>query len=388
MHIVLTANSTWNILNFRRSLVKAMQEDGHEITILAPPDASVNDVKALGCRFVPLKMDIKGLSPVSDLVLLATLKLKLRKLSPCAILSFTIKNNIFGALAARSLGILFIPNVTGLGTAFLSSGIVRRIAVWLYQKSFRKLPVVFFQNPDDRDLFVSLGITKMEQCRLLPGSGIDLSEFSSAPPLSSGRIRFLMISRLLRDKGVIEYFEAAQQIKEAHPNVDFQLLGPLTAENRTAISVKTLKQWEKTGAIEYLGESNDVRSEIAAADCVVLPSYREGAPRTLIEAAAMSRPLIATDVPGCRAVLEDGRTGFLCAPRDAKSLAAACEKILSLTPVERANMGLLGREKMEKEYDHVWVIDAYRKALRQFGEFGRDMDPAVSSTKYSPTDAS
>lgn len=364
MHILMTVNAAWNIWNFRRPLVEALTADGHRITVLAPPDDSVADLEQIGCRFRPLEMSVKGLNPVEDLKLQRRLKRIFREEQPDAILSFTIKNNIFGARAARAAGVPFVPNVTGLGTAFLSGGLLQTIAERLYRRAFGKLPVVFFQNEDDRDLFLDRKLARADQARLLPGSGIDLLRFArvempsaNAPPV------FLMIARLLRDKGVIEFVEAAQRIKARHPKARFQLLGATDSENRTAIDTATVEGWVAEGVVEYLGTTNDVRPAIAAASCVVLPSYREGAPRTLIEAAAMARPLIATDVPGCRAVVDPGVSGFLCEVRNADSLAIAMEQFLALSPDARAAMGQAGRAKMEREFDQALVVAAYREAL-------------------------
>ena len=281
-------------------------------------------------------------------------------------LSFTIKNNLYGATAARSLGIPFLPNVTGLGTAFLSVGLLRRAAETLYRLAFARLPVIFFQNEDDRDLFVSQRLVRSDQAMLLPGSGIDLDRFAAAAyPREDDDIRFLMISRLLRDKGVVEYVEAARAVRGAFPNARFQLLGAAGYDNRTAIDAATAARWHEEGAIEYLGTSDDVRPLIAAAHCVVLPSYREGAPRTLIEAAAMARPLIATDVPGCRAVIDNGISGYLCKVRDSGDLAAAMRRFLAHPHGERAAMGMAGRGKMERDYAVGIVIDRYRQAIRK-----------------------
>lgn len=365
MNVVICVNAAWNIWNFRQPLIKALLEDGHNITILAPKDESVPKLEALGCRVQHLKMSVKGLNPLQDAKLLLRLNRVFRTLKPDVILSFTIKNNIFGALAAKRLGIPFVPNVTGLGTAFLSGGALERIAVALYKNAFRALPVVFFQNDDDRALFKERGIVTENQARRLPGSGIDLERFVTAPypPLNSKPV-FLMIARLLKDKGVIEYVDAARHLVSRYPDTRFQILGAADTENRTAIDRETVKGWEQEGVIEYLGTVDDVRPIIVTAHCVVLPSYREGAPRTLIEAAAMARPVIATNVPGCRAVVDDGKTGFLCRVRCSQSLASACEKILELSLQERLKMGLAGRAKMEKEYDHRLVVEAYRSVLR------------------------
>lgn len=364
MNILVSVNAAWNVWNFRRPVVAALLRDGHRVTVLAPPDSAVPDLEAMGCAFFPLDMSVKSLNPLEDFRLVRRFKRIFAQLRPDVILSYTIKNNIFGALAARDLGIPFVPNVSGLGTAFLSGSLVERVAVGLYKRAFRTLPVVFFQNPDDRDLFLARGLVQRKQAHLLPGSGIDLDRFALAPYRDSeGATTFLMIARLLRDKGVLEYVEAARAVRAKYPHARFQILGAADSENRTAIDLQTVISWEVEGAIEYLGTTHDVRGMIDAAHCVVLPSYREGAPRTLIEAAAMGRPLIATDVPGCRSVVEDGQTGFLCEVRSAASLADACKRLLALSHEMRRDMGKAGRRKMEQEYDQALVVEAYKNAI-------------------------
>lgn len=357
-------NAAWNIWNFRRPLVDALLADGHRVTVLAPIDDAMPKLEALGCTCLHLEMDVKGLNPLTDLKLLLRLRRHFRALQPDVVLSFTIKNNLFGALAAESLRIAFIPNVTGLGTAFLSGGLMERVAIRLYKTSFRNLQTVFFQNDDDKNLFLECGIVTCSQAKCLPGSGIDLERFAVRPYPNEGAAPvFLMIARLLRDKGVLEYVDAARRIKAKNLTARFQLLGAAGSENRTSIDRETVRAWEQDGLVEYLGTVEDVRPNIAAANCVVLPSYREGAPRTLIEAAAMARPIITTDVPGCRTVVNDGINGFLCDARSGDSLADACERFMSLTRGARVEMGQLGRAKMEREFSQSRVVDAYRTAL-------------------------
>ena len=366
MKVLLTANAAWNIWNFRRPLVEALADDGHELAVLAPPDDSVPDLQRAGCRFLPLRLDVKGLNLLNDFGLVLRYRRHFHGLRPDAVLGYTIKSNVYGAIAARRAGVPFVPNVTGLGTAFLSGASLRRVAVGLYRTSFRGLPVVFFQNADDRDLFIGHRIVREGQAQVLPGSGIDLARFpATAPAANGGPPVFLMIARLLRDKGVVEFVDAARQINAGGQVARFRLLGPLGAENRTAIDPKTVAGWQAEGVVEYLGQTDDVRPQIAAATCVVLPSYREGAPRTLIEAAAMSRPVITTDVPGCRAVVEDGVTGFRCAVRDSASLARAMGRFLDLDQLARVRMGEAGRQKMEREFDQKLVVAAYRAALER-----------------------
>lgn len=367
MRLLLTANTAWNILHFRRGLVQALREDGHQVTVLAPQDGTEHELQEMGCRFRTLTMNSKGLNPLEDMRLVGRFRRFMAGMQPDAALSFTIKNNIYGALAAKRQGIPFIPNVTGLGTAFLSGGPLQTVAEQLYTRAFRQLPVVFFQNRDDRSLFLDRGLVTPSQARLLPGSGIDLDHFRAAepPPPRGSAPCFLMIGRLLRDKGVFEYVEAARQVKQRWPEARFRLLGAVGAANRTAIDRETVEAWHREGIVEYLGTADDVRPLIAEADCVVLPSYREGAPRTLIEAAAMARPVIATDVPGCRAVVDDKVTGLLCAPRSAECLSQALLEFLDLPAARRVAMGQAGRRKMEQEFDQDLVIEAYRSALTQ-----------------------
>jgi glycosyltransferase involved in cell wall biosynthesis len=364
MHILMTVNAAWNILNFRRPLVEAMAADGHRITVLAPPDDAVPELERLGCRVRPLEMSVKGLNPLDDLKLQRRFGRIFRQELPDAVLSYTIKNNIFGARAAKPADVPFIPNVTGLGTAFLSGKLLQTVTEQLYRRSVAALPVVFFQNEDDRDLFLDRRLVKEQQARLLPGSGIDLEHFAPAVmPAPEEPPAFLMIARLLRDKGVVEFVDAARRVKARHPQARFQLLGAVGSENRSAIGRETLDAWVAEAVVDYLGTTNDVRPAISAASCVVLPSYREGAPRTLIEAAAMTRPLIATDVPGCRAVVDRDVSGYLCDVKSAESLADAMERFLGLSPEAQRAMGVAGRRKMEREFDQRLVVDAYREAL-------------------------
>ena len=360
MRVLLTVNLTWNILNFRMGIVRALLTAGHEVVVLAPGDGA--GLAAEGIRHIPLEMDAKGLNPLSGLAMVAEMTRHFRTERPDVILSWTIKNNIFGAMAAHRVGVPFIPNVSGLGTAFLSGGALQFVAQTLYRRAFHHLDTVFFQNAEDRELFIARRLVTPAQAQLLPGSGIDLTRFSPAPA-PNGPPAFLMIARLLRDKGVVEYAQAARIVRTSHPEAQFKLLGALDADNRSAIPEALLRDWQAEGIIDYLGTASDVRPAIATAHCVVLPSYREGAPRTLIEAAAMARPVIATDVPGCRAVVDSGKTGLLCAARSGDALADACLRFLDIPPAARHAMGQAGRARMEREYDEALVIRAYQTAI-------------------------
>jgi glycosyltransferase involved in cell wall biosynthesis len=324
------------------------------VTALAPADDHSPRLEALGARHLPLAMDNKGTAIGPDALLIARFLATFRRERPDVIFGYTIKNNIYGAIAARALGIPFVPNVTGLGTAFLHEGIVNAVVRRLYRLAFARVPVVFFQNADDRELFVAGRLVSGDRTAVLPGSGIDLRAFAPAPPRRGAGVRFLLIARMLRDKGIGEFVEAARMLRSEHPDAEFVLIGPAGAENRTAIDQATIDGWVAEGVVTHLGAVEDVRPHIADADCVVLPSYREGTPRTLLEAAAMARPVVATDVPGCRQVVDDGETGLLCAVRDAESLAEAMRRMIDLGAEARAAMGAAGRGRWSATTTRRW----------------------------------
>lgn len=366
MHVMVCANSCWTIWNFRRAVIEALIDDGHKVTVVAPADDTSYRLTQMGCHTINIKMDAKGINPIYEFSNLLEIRKIIKSEKADAILSYTIKSNIYCAIVASQIGLPSLPNITGLGTAFLSGKMMSRFAEILFKYSFRNSPYVFMQNPDDVMYFVSKGIFDPARVITLPGSGIDLGFFKPAPmPSDSTTTRILMISRVIRQKGVLEFVGAARLIKKLKPDVQFQILGDLAVQNRSAIPKSVLDGWIDEGIIEYLGTSVDVRPHIARADCVVLPSYREGAPRALIEAAAMARPVITTDVPGCRSVVEDGVSGFLCAARSVESLADATLRFLVLSRESRSQMGLAGRKKMEREFDQSRVIDAYRRALAE-----------------------
>lgn len=365
MSVVMTANSAWNIWNFRRPIVSALISSGYTVTILAPPDEYVKNLESMGCRFMPLVLNAKSLNPLRELALCICIWKCLKEIKPRVVLSYTIKNNIFGALAARLLGIPILPNVSGLGTAFLSGGILRIVAKTLYKVAFTNNTVVFFQNNEDRKLFIDLKLVNPIHARILPGSGIDLEQFAYCPlPSDGGSINFLMVARLLRDKGVFEYVEAAKYIRQHNPNVRFQLLGPADSLNRNSISRQVVERWASEGVIDYLGAQQDVRPFISNVHCVVLPTfYPEGTPRSLLEAAAMGRPVITTDTAGCRTVVNEAVSGFLCEPRNVGSLVSALKQFLTLDDVERRKMGKQGRQRMENIFDQRIVVEQYMRAI-------------------------
>lgn len=363
--VAIAANSAWNIRHFRLGLIRTIEKEGYAPVVLSPSsDAPEPKPPTEEFKWLDVPVDRAGLNPWRDLRLFLAYRRLLRRVQAEIFLGFTIKPNIYGCLAARSLGIPAIANISGLGTAFMRPGPLNRLVRMMYRVALARGCVVFFQNPDDLDLFVADRLVRKEQARLLPGSGIDLDHFEPVP-LARGSVKFLLIARLLGDKGVREFAEAARLLRPEFPNARFQLLGGLDPGNRTSIGGDELQDWIDSGLVEHLGEAPDVRSYIADATAIVLPSYREGLPRTLLEGAAMARPLIATDVPGCREVVEEGANGFLSRARDAQSLAAVVRKFLKLSWEERDEMGRASRRKVEMRFSQDIVNSAYLDAIRR-----------------------
>lgn len=365
MRIVLTGNTCFKIANFRRGLISALLARGHEVLVLAPTDDYREKLETMGCRVHDLPMDRNGTSPIAEAALLRRIFSFLRRERPDIVLSYTIKNNIYAGLVCRRLAIPFVPNVTGLGPAFNGRGMLNQTVRTLYRVAFARAEAVFFQNPDDRAVFLSAKLVGPTKAQLVPGSGVDLDHFSAHPlPPESKSVTFLLVARLLWDKGVGLFVEAARALHQTQPQVRFQLLGPPDPSSRSGISKEQIDAWEREGVIEYLGQTQDVRSVLHAADCIVLPSwYREGTPRILLEAAATGRPVITTDMPGCRDAVTDGVTGFICQPRDREALISAMYRFISLPHSERTAMGHAARVRAENEFDERYVIDAYLSLL-------------------------
>ncbi|MEO7814683.1 MAG: glycosyltransferase family 4 protein [Sphingomicrobium sp.] len=363
--ILLSSNSAWNLANFRKPIIEALVAAGVEVVAVAPADGHEQALIGMGASFRPIAMSGTGTSPFEDARLLLDYLSLIRAERPASYLGFTAKPNIYGSLAARMLGVPVVATISGLGSAFLKGGLIGGILMRLYRVALGTARTVMFQNPTDRALFISARIVRPDQARLVAGSGVDLLHFAPAPPSDDRHFTFLLIARLLLDKGISEFVKAAKIVRARHPNARFQLLGAGGGDNPSAVPEADLTRWRGEQIVELLGASEDVRPFIAAAHCVVLPSYREGLPRSLLEGAAMARPLIASDVPGCREVIDDGLTGLLCDVRSAGSLAAAMQQMIDMTAADRAAMGRAGRRKIEAEYDQRLVVEAYLAELER-----------------------
>ena len=364
--VVITNNSSKYIYRFKKNLIKALNGDGYSVFIVAPYDEYSPRLSELGVKYESIEMETNGLNPFKDLIYMWNLAKIYKKINPFANLLFTIKPNIYGTLVSRFFGIKTISNITGLGSNFLIKGLVQYLIKVLYKLAFQFSSKVLFQNDEDKDLFLNQKLVKEQKVELIPGSGVDLNYFKPDIKKENENFTFLMIGRVMKDKGVLEYIEASKLILKQYDNVKFCLLGECDSDSHSSISYETICEWQSSGVIEYLGEVEDVRQHISSSDVIVLPSYREGMPRVLLEASAMEKPIIGSDVPGCRHIVRDEYNGYLCKVKDTTSLFQKMEKMISLSPKKRNQMGKNGRLVVEKNFDEKIVIQAYLKNLKEF----------------------
>ncbi len=347
-------------------LVQALLNEGHTVTAIAPKDEYTQFLVEAGCSFEEITMDSRGANAIKDLGLIFELFGIYRKIKPDVILQYTIKPNIYGTLAASLLNIPTVNNVCGLGTAFLNKGIVSRIAIGMYKLAFRFPKLIYFQNNDDKVFFEENNIIKNNATQVLPGSGINLNHFKPSEETKNKKFTFLLISRLIHDKGIIEYIDAIKYLKEKGVNANFQILGNKDFEHRRGISEDIINSWIDSNVVEYLGSTDDVRPFINNADCVVLPSYREGTPKSLLEAASSAKPIIATNVAGCTNIVTDDVNGMLCNVKDSKDLADKLEAMSNLPKERLAEMGKESRKIVESKFDEKIVIDSYLNTISSF----------------------
>ncbi|HWA02335.1 MAG TPA: glycosyltransferase family 4 protein [Rhizomicrobium sp.] len=363
--VALVANTSWYLYNFRRRLMSALRDTGYEVLAVAPEDAYTARLVSEGFEHHHIPLDATGLSPMRELQCTLRLRRLLRTQRVGTVFSFTPKGNIHCGFAITGPGVTFVPNISGLGRAFSGESSLIWLAKASFKRAFRRAATVFFQNNDDLRLLVDAGIVDGAKARRIPGSGVDLQRFS----MNGCRVRaaggpvFLFVARLLWEKGLGQYVAAARAIRARVPSARFQVLG-WVQHDETGVPLRTIDQWVNEGAIEFLGASDDVREQMLAADCIVLPSYyREGVPRSLLEAAALEKPVVTCDVAGCRDAVDDNSTGYLCRPQDVGDLVAALEKFIALPQSEREEMGRRGRAKMEAEFDERFVIRQYLDVL-------------------------
>lgn len=365
MKKILFIDNTAHHMYSQQHLYSAFVKLGYWVILCCPDDNNYfRRLQQEGYQCVNFAIDGKSMSLIKNLALFWYLYRLLKGYMPDIIFSFTIKPNIYSSLAGRFLNIPVVPNITGLGYVFLKSSLIKYIVIRLYKFAFANLNYVVFQNKDDKQVFLDHKILSAKtEIIQVPGSGVNLTKFSYVGYTNMGNITFLYIGRLLLDKGIKELIDAFRIISKKYPTTKLKFIGNYFLGNPSAISSRQMELWQNELPIEYLGMVDNVADHISASSCVVLPSYREGMPRAVLEASSMGIPVITTDTVGCRDSVDDLATGFLCKVKDVRDLADKMEKFIEYP--DKVQMGINGRAKMEREFDQQIVIDKYRLIVSQ-----------------------
>lgn len=361
--ILILSNHHSYTYNLRKEVISKFLDEGYEVFVTLPYGEKIKKLKELGCKYIESPLDRRGINPIKDIKLIKTYHKIIKKLKPDVVLSYTIKPNIYGGFVCRSLRIPFIANVTGLGTAVANESLLQKVLVMFYKSAFKEVSCVFFQNESNKNFFINHGIN-LKRYKVIPGSGVNISEFSYQEyPENNEKLKFLFIGRIMRDKGIEEFMEAAKRLKKIYKNLQFDVLGPCEEEYRDKIE---LLQREKI--ITYHGVKNNVREYLAKCNAVIHPSYHEGMSNVLLEAAATGRPMIASNIPGCREIFDEGVSGFGFNVKDVDSLVNAINKFIRLPYEKKKAMGIAARKKVENEFNRNIVINEYLKEVNRIME--------------------
>ena len=357
MKILILANNDVGLYKFRKELIEALLKE-HEVHISLPYGEFVDDMVELGCIYHNVEFDRHGTNPIKELGQISYYKKLLKSIKPNVVLTYTIKPNIYGGMACAAVKVPYFCNITGLGTAIENLGIMQKISLTLYRLGLKKARKVFFQNQQNLDFMLKHKVVKSNY-HLLPGSGVNLNNFTLMDyPNEQTNINFLFIGRVMKDKGIDEFLSMAKQIKSKYQCTSFDIIGMIDGDYEDTINTAVSE-----GYINYHGLQSDVKPFIQKSHCVVLPSYHEGMANVLLEAAASGRPVIATDIAGCRETFDDGVSGFSCEPKSAESLIGAVEKFITIPYEQKKEMGIAGRKKVEQQFDRQIVINAYLKEI-------------------------
>ena len=359
MKIVFFSNSCWSVYNFRRNIIIDLIKNGNKIIVISQKDKFSFKLRKLGCKVIFIKFENNTINLFKEFLTLIRLFFILKKIKPNILLNFTIKPLIFGSYISGILGIRTINMITGLGTNFVTYNYLSKIILFLYKIAFKKVDHIFFQNKDDLNLFLKNKLIKKKKTSIIPGSGVSLTYFAYKKAKFNKTIKFVMISRILLEKGVWEYLNAAKKILKKGFICKFKLIGPIIDNNRSAISKNHIKRKIKNYPIKYLGNIEDVRPFIQEANCVVLPSYREGTPRSLLESLSIGRPIITSDATGCKNVVKHGYNGFKCKVKNTNSLFNAMKKFILLSKKQKMQMSKNARILAEKKFNEQIVIKYY-----------------------------
>ena len=357
--IVILTNNGSGLIAFREELLRNLSAE-NEVLVCLPDSDSSEDIKKAGCQVLPIDFDRRGMNPIRDLNLYRSYKRILKQERPAAVITYTVKPNVYGGRACAALKIPYLANITGMGTAIENGGLLSKLTLMLYKAGLKKANCVFFQNQHNLDFFTKKGIVH-GNTRRIPGSGVNLERhcFEQYPAEADG-VSFLFVGRIMRDKGVNELLEAFRVVHSAHPNVMLRMLGGFDEDYHERI-----RQAEEEGYLQYYGVQKNVHPYYRDAHCIVLPTYHEGMANVLLEAASTGRPVIATRVPGCLETFDEGETGLGCDVKNAESLRLAVEAFLAGSEEAHRQMGWKAREKMQREFDRGIVIRAYLEEMEK-----------------------
>lgn len=361
--ILLLGNHGFVIYNFRKELIKKLIELDYEVYVSLPKDKEkVEKMISWGCRFIETKVDGRGTNPFTDLKLLLHYLRKIKQIEPDVVLAYTIKPNIYGGLACRMLNIPCINTITGLGSGFKKESFLKKFLSFMYKVSMRKSACIFFQNSQDLNILLNNGTIKGDYS-IVPGSGVNLDEYRYNE-LPEGKGNFIFIGRIMKDKGIDQFLEAAKKIKLKYPETSFKVIGYV--EKNQGHYNKLIKEFQKEGYIDFLGYQSDVKPFIQDSQCIIQPSHGgEGLSNVLLESAAMGRILIASDIPGCRETINNSYNGFTFRPENTDDLIEKIEKFINLSRLEKIKMGLNSREKIKNEFDRDIVVKDYLTKIQE-----------------------
>lgn len=360
--ILILSNHHAYTYNFRKEVIQDLLDNGYKVYITLPYGEKVELLKEMGCSYIESPLDRRGMNPVNDSKLINSYYKIIKKINPDVVLSYTIKPNLYGGLVCRFLKIPFIPNVTGLGTALDNKGLLHKILINLYKISFKNASSVLFQNEDNKNFFIKENIS-LKRTRVIPGSGINVKEFPYKEyPKDNENIRFLFIGRIMRDKGIEELIDAANQVKEEYNNLNLQFDAIGFYEDEYKKKADSLKEQD---IITFHGAKDNVKEYLEDSHAIIHPTYHEGMSNVLLEAAATGRPIIASNIPGCREIFDEGITGFGFEVKNSNSLVKAIKRFINLPYHEKELMGIHGRNKIEKEFDRQKIVEIYSEEIKR-----------------------
>lgn len=344
--ILILANNDVGLYKFRKELIQVLIEQGNKVYISLPYGKLVDSLINMGCEFIDTHIDRRGINPIEDLKLLINYKKIIKAVNPDLVITYTVKPNIYGGIACRMKKVKYISNITGLGTAFQTEGLLKKIITRLYKVSLKKVKYVFFENKGNRNVFTDLEIVNKDICVVMNGAGVNLDEYTYEPMPINDKTRFLFIGRVMKEKGIDELFYTAEKIKTEYSNVEFDIVGPFEEDYKERVD-----ELEKKDVINYYGYQEDVRPFIEKCNCFVLPSYHEGMANTLLEAGAMGRPIITSNIYGCKEAVVEGKNGLLCEVKSKQGIYDKIKEFIELSCEAKSKMGLESRKHISKVFD-------------------------------------